>query len=72
MDQTTKKWGRKQKVSLQTMIFLVAGLAISAWAKLDYQLYLAYVIGVTGGSLGFMWGNSQEYKYGKPTTPTPE
>jgi hypothetical protein len=60
-----KKTGnRKVKVSFVTMVFLLAGFAIAAWMKADFQLYLCYAGGVTGANLGFMWGNSKEHLAG--------
>lgn len=71
-NENNQKWGRKQKVSLQTMLFLLIGLALAAWMNLDFQLYLCYVAGITGGSTAFMWSNSLEHKYNSQTTEPPK
>lgn len=55
-----QKGQRKQRVSLQTLVFLLAGLGIAAWTKLDFQIYLCYVAGCIGGNTAFMWANSKE------------
>ncbi len=53
---------RKQKVTLITSIFLLVGFVIAAWMKVDFNLFLAYSLGITGSSFGFMYGNVQENK----------
>lgn len=61
MDTELKKpWGRKQKVNLITQIFLLVGLGLSAWMKADFQLYLCYALGVTGGNIAFVWGDIRQ------------
>jgi len=51
---------RKQKISLQTMTFLLIGFIIAAWVKVDFQLYLCYAAGCLGLNTAFMWGNVKE------------
>lgn len=52
-----KRGSRKVKVNVITMLFLLAGLAVSGWMKMDFQIYLCYAAGCTGANIGFMWGN---------------
>jgi len=61
--ENSKKWGRKQKVNIITLIFLLAGFCVAGWMHMDFQLYLCYAAGCTGANLGFIYGNAKEYEF---------
>lgn len=56
------KGSRKQSVNTLTMFFMLGGFAIAAWMKVDFQLFLAYCLGITGANWGFIYGNSKEHQ----------
>lgn len=58
----TEKGGRKMAVDRTTKLFLLAGFMLAVWMKADNQLFIAYVVAISGTSFGFMWGNAQEHK----------
>lgn len=53
---------RKQMDARETLLFLFAGLLVSAWLKADIQLYFAFVAGAIGKTAAFNWGNAKEHE----------
>jgi hypothetical protein len=62
-EPTEKRHGtRKVKHAREQGLLLFAGFALAAWLKVDGQLFLAYVAGLTGLSGAFIYGNVKEHQ----------
>jgi len=49
-------------VSWQSQVALLVGFGIACWMKAPVELYVAYVVGISGTAFSFMWGNAQVHK----------
>lgn len=61
MFRRADKGSRKLMANRESRIILLAGLCIAAWMKLPADIWVAFVVGVAGVDLSFMWGNSKEH-----------
>lgn len=55
------KGERKLKVSLRTQLLIVFMFALAAWLKVDFQIFLIAVAGITGSEVAYNWGNRGEH-----------
>jgi hypothetical protein len=56
------KGSRKQRVSRETSLIILFGFIIASWMKCPVELFVAFVVGVSGTAFSFMWGNSNEHR----------
>ncbi len=54
--------GRKVQKARETAIALLIGLVVAGVLDMHAQLYIAFVVGVTGADFSFMWGNRGEHQ----------
>lgn len=62
MKTTTTKGERKMRVNTQTQLMVVFMFGLAAWLKVDFQVCLVFVAGVTGAAGFFAWGNRGEHQ----------
>lgn len=60
---------RKVQHAREQAVFLIIGFGIAVWAKVPVELFVAFVVGLTGLSGAFIYGNSKEH-LAKATPPT--
>lgn len=54
---------RKVQKARETAVALLIGLGVAGWADMNAQLYIAFVVGVTGADFSFMWGNAKSKEH---------
>jgi hypothetical protein len=58
----TERGQRKVRHAREQSLLLLCGFLVASWMKSPTELFVAFVVGVTGLSGAFVWGNAQEHR----------